>query len=83
MNVTLTWAANSESDLLKYVVAHGPASGVYTTTQDVSAPTTTVNLTGLPNGKPWYFAVKAVDNGLNESAYSSAVSVSNKHVKVR
>ena len=81
MNVTLSWTASTESDLLKYRVYNGPSSTVSTANQDVTAPTTTVTLTGLPDGVLWFFWITAIDNALNESAVSSVVSVANKYIR--
>jgi len=88
MNVTLTWVASTESDLLKYRVYNGPASGVSTANQDVTAPSpeaapdTSVTINNLPDGKPWYFWITAFDLTLNESTVSNVVTVANKYAKV-
>ena len=75
MTATMTWNANTEPDLVGYLVYHGNAPGVYYETFTVLAPTTTKVLTGLYDWLPHYFSVTAYDNAVppNESAHSSEV----------
>ncbi len=72
--VTLSWDANTESDLAGYKVYYGTSSRNYTETIDVGN-TTTYQITGLSEGT-YYFAVTAYDTSGNESDYSEEVSKS-------
>ena len=81
MDVTLSWTANSDSDLLKYRVYDGPSTGVYDHSTDVNAPTTTLTITGLSDSRTRYFAVSAIDNALNEGTKSSEVNAINKYIR--
>ena len=81
MDVTLSWTANTDPDLLRYKVYDGPSPGTYDHSTNVDAPTVTLTLTGLANGRTRYFAVAAVDNALNEGTKSSEVSAINKFVR--
>ena len=72
--------------MLKYKVYWSYGDGVWTgapfiSSQDVTFPTHTVDLTGLPDGATIYFAVTAIDVALNESAKSSSVSKINKYIR--
>lgn len=72
-SVTLTWSANSESDLQGYRVYYGTSNGNYTTNVDVGNVTSyTVN--GLSTGFTYYFAIKAMDTSGNLSGYSNQVT---------
>ena len=87
MNATLSWNVSSESDLAKYTIYASRADGVWTgasliTSQDITAPTTTVTLSGLPDGVTVYFALTASDNGANESSKSSTVNKINKYIRM-
>lgn|GEM_PF-2381464 len=67
--VTLSWSANTESDLQGYNIYRG-------TTKLNTAPATgtTYTATGLTNGTSYSFQISAVDTSGNESAKSTAVS---------
>jgi hypothetical protein len=74
-SATLTWVANSESDLAGYKVYVGMAPGAY------GAPIAIGNITSymvsnLLRGNTYYFAVSAYDKSGNESALSTVVSKS-------
>lgn len=76
-SVTLTWKANTESDLAGYRVYRATSSGAY------GAPIATIQgnrpnyiATGLQFGTTYFFAVTAFDIAGNESAYSNEVSKS-------
>ena len=58
---TLTWDANTEPILGGYQLYYGQASGNYTASVDVGKQTS-YTLTGLEEGKTYYFAVKAYDS---------------------
>lgn len=81
MTVTLRWAANTEEDLGGYKVYYGNSPGVYTGSINTSVPS--IEITGLNNGRLYYFAVTALDNSLNESTFSSEVSKINRVVRIR
>jgi len=72
--VTLTWTANSESDLASYRVYGGTSSNPTTLLSTITAGTETYTHTGLTNGTTYYYRITAVDNAVNESGYSSEVS---------
>ncbi|MEW6246117.1 MAG: choice-of-anchor D domain-containing protein [Nitrospirota bacterium] len=76
-SATLTWNANTESDLAGYKVYRATAPGAY------GAPIATLQgnvtnyvATGLQVGTTYYFVVTAYDSAGNESAYSNEVSKS-------
>ncbi len=71
--VTLTWDANTESDLAGYRVYVGTVSGVYGPPIDVGN-VTTYKVTNLSEGQTYFFGVKAYDTSGNESGFSSEVS---------
>ncbi len=70
--LSLSWAANTEPDLLGYRVYYGTASGSYPSMIDVGNVTATT-LTGLTNGVAEYVVVTAY-NSIGESGYSAEVS---------
>ncbi|NOY68187.1 MAG: fibronectin type III domain-containing protein [Deltaproteobacteria bacterium] len=75
-SVTLTWTANTESDLDKYTIHYGTNAGALTSTKDVdasTAPQTTMD--GLVASTRYYFAVSAIDTAGNKSANSAVLTV--------
>ena len=74
-SATLTWAANTESDLAGYNVYVGTASGAYGPPVNVGA-VTSHTVGNLQLGTTYYFAVTAYDVNGNESVRSSEVSKS-------
>ena len=70
---TLTWAANSDSDLAGYKVYIGTSTGSYPLATDVGN-TTTHKVGGLLSGKTYYFAVTAYSTSGSESGYSNEAS---------
>ncbi|MEW6294825.1 MAG: Ig-like domain-containing protein [Candidatus Diapherotrites archaeon] len=71
--VELSWNANSESDLSKYIVYYGTSSGSYGT--DIIETTgNSATVYELQNGTTYYFSVRAVDSSGNKSTYSDEVS---------
>ncbi|MFC1966818.1 hypothetical protein ACFLWI_07780, partial [Chloroflexota bacterium] len=68
--VTLDWADNTEGDLDGYNIYRRLASGNYTEIESLWASSNYTD-TGLTNGVTYYYAVKAVDEGSNESGYSN------------
>ena len=83
-SATLTWNANTESDLAGYKVYYGtsPRTGTdpktcgmcgYASSINVGK-VTTYSLSGLTNGQTYYFSITAVDTSNNESTFSSEVN---------
>ena len=80
-SATLSWDANSESDLAGYEVHYGEESGNYSMSLDVGMITPVNNrvsyvLGNLASGKTYYFAVKAYDSSGNVSTTSNEVNKS-------
>jgi fibronectin type 3 domain-containing protein len=76
-SVTLTWNANTESDLSGYRVYRATSSGAYgAPIATIQGNTTTYIATGLQFGTTYFFVVTAYDIAGNESAYSNEVSKS-------
>lgn len=70
----LSWDANSEPDLMEYVIYRGTTSGgPYTEVDRDDA--TSYGDGGLTNGVTYYYVVTAVDTSNNESGYSNQVAV--------
>ena len=81
--VTLSWSANSESDLAGYEIHYGTESGVYDgiTAEEGASPVqistfTEFELTGLDAASTYYFALRAFDGSLNLSEFSNEVTIS-------
>jgi len=72
--VTLEWDPNTEPELAGYKIYWGTSSGNYTSSKDVGN-TTTCTITGLDEGKTYYFAATAYDASSNESDYSEQISI--------
>ena len=71
--VTLTWTANSESDLASYKVYGGTSSSPTTLLSTVTSGQTYTH-SSLTNGTTYYYRITAVDNAGNESGYSTEKS---------
>lgn len=72
--VSLSWSANSESDLARYSVKRSTTSGgPYTQIGSVNAPTRTFTDAGVAGGTTFYYVVSAFDTSNNESRNSPAV----------
>jgi len=74
-SVTLTWTANTESDLASYRVYYGTSSRNYPTSISVGK-VTSYTISGLSTGTVYYFALKAVDASGNLSGYSAEKVIS-------
>ncbi len=73
-SATVTWDANRESDLSGYRVYYGTSSRNYS--QQISVGKVTLHrVSGLEEGRSYFFAVTAVDVAGNESGFSTEVSV--------
>jgi hypothetical protein len=76
-SVTLTWNANTESDLAGYRVYRATSSGTYgVPIATIQGNTTSYIAAGLQFGTTYFFVVTAFDIAGNESAYSNEVSKS-------
>lgn len=79
-SATVSWNANTESDLSYYKVYYGTSprsssctSGCYSSSLNVGN-VTSYTFSNLTNGSTYYFAVTAVDTGGLESGYSEEKS---------
>jgi hypothetical protein len=73
--VTLTWDANTETDLAGYKVFSGTASGTYDTNNPIDVGNwTSCTISGLTEGGTYYYAAKAYNTAGLESDYSNEVS---------
>jgi len=70
---TLAWDANTEPGITGYKIYWGPSSGNYTSSKD-AGNNTSATITGLDEGKTYYFAATAYNGDGVESGYSSQVS---------
>jgi fibronectin type 3 domain-containing protein len=76
-SATLTWNANSESDLAGYKVYRATSSGAYgAPLATLQGNVTSYVSTGLQSGTTYFFVITAYDNAGNESAFSTEVSKS-------
>ncbi len=76
-STTLTWDANTESDLAGYKIYRADASGGYgAPIATVQGNVTTYIAAGLQVGTTYFFVITAYDSAGNESAYSNEVSQS-------
>jgi len=78
-SATLTWKANSETDLAGYKVYRSTISGRYDQGNVIAmlrGNVTSYQATGLEFGKTYFFVVTAFDIAGNESGYSNEVSKS-------
>src|SRR3989475_10392550 len=71
--VTLAWDANTEPDLAGYKLYYGNSSGSYQFSVDVGNQTS-YTLSGLLDGRIYYFASTAYNLSLAESDFSNEVS---------
>jgi fibronectin type 3 domain-containing protein len=76
-SATLTWTANTETDMASYRIYQTTTQGVYgAPIATVPAGTATYTVTGLPLGSTYFFRITAVDSSGNESLPSNEVSKS-------
>lgn len=75
-SVTLSWNANSETNLAGYRMYWGTATRSYQAPMSVLHPTTSATVTNLQAGLTYYFAVSAYTTDGLESDYSDEVSYS-------
>jgi len=74
-SATLTWNANTETDLAGYKVYFGTQSGVYGAPVTLGK-VTSYTVTNLAKGNTYFFTVTAVDNAGNESKPAPELSKS-------
>ena len=74
-SISLTWNANTESDLAGYNIYRAETSGGYGA-PIVTLPgnITSFTATGLPVGKTYFFVITAYDLSGNESPRSNEIS---------
>jgi hypothetical protein len=68
--VTLAWDPNQEPDVAGYKIHYGTYSRTYQHTVDVKE-FTSCTISGLEDGKTYFFAATAYDTNNNESGYSA------------
>ncbi|MDD9931713.1 MAG: fibronectin type III domain-containing protein [Candidatus Marinimicrobia bacterium] len=77
-SVILTWTANTEADLAKYVIYQSETQGFTPSSLDsvgeAIVGTNTFTVSGLTNRTPYYFRVNAVNNTGNVGEFSDEVS---------
>ncbi|HNG94703.1 MAG TPA: hypothetical protein PLB32_18015, partial [Acidobacteriota bacterium] len=74
-SVNLTWTANGESDIAGYNLYRGTTiSGPYTKINVSLITGTFYTDTGLTNGTPYFYVLRAVDTSNNESGNSAEVT---------
>ena len=72
-DVTLAWDPNTEPGITGYKIYWGPSSGNYTSSKDVGN-NTSATITGLDEGKTYYFAATAYNSDGIESGFSRQIS---------
>lgn len=74
-SVSLSWTANTETDLQGYNVYRSTTSGSgYAVVNSTVLTSASYTDTGLTNGTTYYYVITAVDTASLESSYSSEVS---------
>jgi hypothetical protein len=71
--LTLAWDGNTQSGVAGYMLYYGQSSGSYTAKIDVGH-NTTYTVSGLLDGKTYYFAATDYDLSRTESGFSNEVS---------
>ena len=74
-SVDLEWDPNTEPQLVGYKIYWGTSSGNYAFSKNVGK-TTVCTITGLDEGKTYYFAATAYDAAGTESDYSNQITYS-------
>jgi hypothetical protein len=72
-SVDLAWDPNTEPELAGYKIYWGPSGGNYTSSKDVGN-NSSATITGLDEGKTYYFAATAYDGDGNESDFSNQIN---------
>lgn len=73
--VYLAWDALQSAELAGYNVYYGTVSGEYIQRRGVDKNSTTMTVRGLPVGTTYYFAVRGVNGGGEETAFSQEVGI--------
>jgi hypothetical protein len=74
-SATVSWNANTESDLAGYLLSAGLFPGVYTFSVSLTFQTQyTVQESQLNSDGLWYFALQSRDTSSNVSAFTTSVS---------
>jgi len=75
-SVSLSWDANSETDIKKYLIYMSQASGFEPTSEDNigESATSSFSATGLTNNTEYHFQVAAVDSSGYRGAFSQEIS---------
>jgi hypothetical protein len=73
--VYLAWDALQSAELAGYNVYYGTVSGEYIQRRSVDKNSTTMTVRGLPVGTTYYFAVRGVNAGGDETEFSQEVGV--------
>jgi hypothetical protein len=73
-DIRLSWSASPDPSITRYEIRYGTASGQYTTTLSVG---TQLNgtITGLTNGLPYYFVVRACNSAACSSPSNEVIGV--------
>ncbi|MBI4267505.1 MAG: fibronectin type III domain-containing protein [Chloroflexi bacterium] len=72
--ITVSWTANTESDLAGYNLYRSTDDVSYTLAATVVAPATTYTVTGLTDGQLYYFQIAAFNSAGYESTISASVA---------
>ncbi len=80
-SVSLVWDSNSETNLAGYVIYYGTASGQYSNSNNVGNVTNTT-VSGLQEGRNYYFVVTAYDASGLESDPSNEASYQEPPLRV-
>jgi methionine-rich copper-binding protein CopC len=73
--LSLEWKANTEPDLAGYTVYFGLSATALDGTVNVNKPGLKTTISGLENGKTYFFALDAYDSSGNHSAKSAVDSI--------
>ena len=74
-SVFLAWDALQSSTLKAYNIYYGTTSGQYIQRKTIAGDQNTLTIRNLPAGTTYYFAVRAVSAGDEESAFSQEVGI--------
>ena len=77
--ITVSWNANTESDLSGYKIYYGTSSGSYDDEVDVGN-TTSFSINNLVVGTTYYFVVTAYDFSGNESGFSKEIAFTSQNL---
>lgn len=71
-SVTFSWNRLVDTDIASYALSYGTKSEHYSVTQSIDKPyTTSIRVSGLDEGKTYYFVLNALDEDGNEVGDSS------------